>query len=148
MNWLISIVLFINMHTANLEWHHNLNEAKQIAAKEHKLILLNFSGSDWCGPCIRLHKEVFTQLSFQKIAEQNLVLVNADFPRNKKNQLPPAQQKLNDAMADQYNPKGAFPYTLLINANGKIIKEWDGFPKSSIESFIQDIEQNIEANHS
>jgi hypothetical protein len=41
------------------DWHYNMPEAEQIAQKEHRYILLNFSGSDWCGPCIRMHKEIF-----------------------------------------------------------------------------------------
>ena len=104
------------------QWHYDLNEAKQIAQKEHKYILLNFSGSDWCGPCIEMHKVIFDNESFETFAQSNLVLVNADFPRRKKNQLSSQQQKLNNAMADQYNPQGKFPYTLLLDANGKILK--------------------------
>ena len=85
-----------------INWHNNFEDAKQLARKEHKHILLNFSGSDWCGPCIRLHKEIFESEPFQKFAETNLVLVNADFPRLKKNQLSSSQQKINDAIADKY----------------------------------------------
>ena len=92
-----------------------MDEAKMLAQKEHKHILLNFSGSDWCGPCIRLHKEIFDSEAFQQFAETNLVLVNADFPRLKKNQLSASQQKINDAIADQYNSKGIFPFTVLLN---------------------------------
>lgn len=127
------------------EWGHNYTQAKEAAIKEHKLILVNFSGSDWCGPCIRLHKEVFTTETFLKIANDKLVLLNADFPRYKKNQLPAVQQKINESLADQFNDKGIFPLTLLITTNGKIIKSWDGFP-SSIEAFNEDLQQTIQDN--
>ncbi len=126
-------------------WHYNLTEAKQLALKEHKYILLNFSGSDWCGPCIRLHKEIFGDPAFQQFADANLVMVNADFPRNKKNQLPKEQQALNDDMAETYNKQGEFPYTLLLDSNGKVLKEWDGYPKGDVSSFIEDIKQTINA---
>ena len=127
------------------EWGHNLNTAIQTAQKEHKYILVNFSGSDWCGPCIRLHKEVFVMEDFIKVANEKLVLLNADFPRYKKNQLPAAQQKINDEIAEKYNNKGAFPLTVLLDQNGRQIKSWEGFPASP-NDFIADIMQTIQDN--
>ena len=129
-----------------INWHYSLSEAKTIAHKEHKHLLVNFSGSDWCGPCIRLHKEIFGSSEFQAYASKELVLVNADFPRLKKNQLSVAQQKINDAIADQYNPKGIFPYTVLLNENGKVIKDWDGFPKESPDAFVAELSTAIDAD--
>ncbi|MBS1915352.1 MAG: thioredoxin family protein [Bacteroidetes bacterium] len=125
------------------EWHNNLTEAKQLAKKEHKYILLNFSGSDWCGPCIRMHKEIFDNPVFKQMADTTLIMVNADFPRMKKNQLSKTQQQLNEAAADQYNPKGKFPYTLLLNADGKVIKDWDGLPDESAENFTTEVRNGI-----
>jgi thioredoxin-related protein len=124
-------------------WHHDLQEAKQLAVQQHKYIILNFSGSDWCGPCIRLHNEIFGSQAFTQFADTALVMVNADFPRMKKNQLPAKQQAINDALADKYNSNGAFPLTVLMDANGKVIKEWDGFPKGSTDEFIQDVKEAI-----
>ncbi len=71
-----------------------------------------------------------------QMADTELILVNADFPRMKKNQLPASQQKLNDEMADKYNPKGIFPYTLLLNSNGKVLQTWDGLPNESPDDYI------------
>ncbi len=143
----IAIALLLIISSAFMsptpEWGHNYNEALQKAQKEHKFILVNFSGSDWCGPCIRLHKEVFVMDDFTKVANEKLVLLNADFPRAKKNQLPLAQQKLNDDLAEKYNSKGSFPLTVLVDQNGKVIKSWEGFPSSPIE-FIADIQQTIQ----
>jgi thioredoxin-related protein len=124
-------------------WHTSLEDAKTIALKNHKYILLNFSGSDWCGPCIRLKKEIFETNAFQSMADSELVLVNSDFPRNKKNQLSSEQQKINDATADKYNAKGIFPYTLLLNAEGKILGTWEGLPDETPENFIQEIHNDI-----
>ncbi|HVX50090.1 MAG TPA: thioredoxin family protein, partial [Chitinophagaceae bacterium] len=119
-------------------WHYNLQEAEQLAKSQHKHILLNFSGSDWCGPCIRLHKEVLESDEFSKFADTTLVMVNADFPRLKKNQLPAKQQEINDQLADKYNAGGSFPLTLLLNENGKILKQWEGFPKGTVSDFVFD----------
>jgi thioredoxin-related protein len=139
---LLFFVVFTCMSFIN--WHYNLDEAKATAKKEHKHILLNFSGSDWCGPCIRLHKEILGSETFQKCADAKLVLINADFPRLKKNQLSKAQQKINDALADQYNSKGSFPLTLLLNENGKIIKQWEGLPNGTPEEFVEDVQFAID----
>jgi thioredoxin-related protein len=127
-------------------WYHNLNDAETIARREHKFILLNFSGSDWCGPCIRMHSEFFESAVFKEMADTELVMVNADFPRNKKNQLPAEQQKLNDEMADKYNSHGKFPLTLLLNADGKVLQTWEGLPDESAENFTMDVRNAMYTN--
>ena len=142
----MKISLLIFFYLLFTGWHYSLDEAKQIATQEHKYILLNFSGSDWCGPCIRMHKEIFDDPDFSKMADSELVMVNADFPRMKKNQLSKEQQKLNNEMADRYNAKGAFPYTVLLNADGKVLKEWDGFPNESAYEFADEVKNVIDSN--
>src|SRR5438309_3988586 len=142
----IVFIVVTLMLCAFTSWHNNIDEAKQLAAQEHKYILLNFSGSDWCGPCIRMHKDIFDDASFQQFANSSLIMVNADFPRNKKNQLPKEQQALNNKMADAYNSQGSFPYTVLLDPNGKVIKAWDGYPKEDVPSFIEDINSAIHAS--
>ncbi|HEY2350185.1 MAG TPA: thioredoxin family protein [Puia sp.] len=133
---LFLLPLFISLQN---KWHYSLEEARNIAQKEHKYILLNFSGSDWCGPCIRMRQEFFESAVFKEMADSELILVNADFPRNKKNQPSAMQQKMNDEMADKYNSKGRFPYTLLLDSDGNVLQTWDGFPEESVESFTIDI---------
>ena len=139
-------ILAINSIFGPIPWHYNLDEARRIAEKDHRHILLNFSGSDWCGPCIRMHREIFSTDVFEKMADTSLILVNADFPRMKKDQLPAAQQQLNDAMADKYNSKGKFPYTLLLSADGKVLKTWDGFPGETPQEFAQEVKTIIDAD--
>ncbi|HUX84103.1 MAG TPA: thioredoxin family protein [Chitinophagaceae bacterium] len=128
-------------------WHYNLEEATQIAQREHKHILLNFSGSDWCGPCILMRREILDNPDFLKMADSALVLVNADFPRNKKDQLSISQQKINNAMADRYNPEGKFPFTLLLNGEGKVLKVWDGMPDENPEQFANEVIHIIARDH-
>jgi thioredoxin-related protein len=133
---MISLVMMVTLST---EWLTNMTTAKEAAAKENKYILLNFSGSDWCGPCIKMKKEVFESESFLNLAEKQLILVRADFPRSKKNKLSDEQTKHNEALAEKYNPSGKFPLTVLLDANGKVIKEWDGYAFSSQDKFIADL---------
>lgn len=126
-------------------WLTNFEEAKSEASQSKKYILLNFSGSDWCAPCIRLKTEIFGSEAFLEYAEDNLVLANADFPRLKKNQLEKNQIRHNEALADKYNPEGKFPLTILLDAACKPIKQWDGFPQKSPEQFVDEIKKIIDA---
>jgi thioredoxin-related protein len=118
--------------------------ATNAAKEEHKYILLNFSGSDWCAPCIKLKKEVFESEQFSTLAENKLVLVRADFPRSKKNQLSKAQVQHNEALAEKYNPDGKFPYTLLLDEEGKVLKAWDGYAFGTQEKFISELHAAVE----
>lgn len=117
-------------------WLTDLEQAKVQASREHKLVLLNFSGSDWCGPCIRMHKELFGADLFAQYAQNHLVLVQADFPRLRKNQLPADQTRRNEALAATYNASGVFPLTVLLDADGKVIKTWEGNPGSDAGKFV------------
>ncbi len=124
---------------STVDWPTNMQNAQVQAKAEKKKILLNFSGSDWCGPCIKLKKNIFESETFKTYSDKNLVLVHADFPRKKKNQLSKEQTVLNEKMAELYNQEGKFPLTVLLDENGKVIKTWDGYPNSTIDAFIQDI---------
>ena len=129
------------------QWHSDMAEAREIARKQHRHILLNFSGSDWCGPCILLRKEIFDDPVFSAMADTSLVLVNADFPRMKKNQLPKDQQRANDLLADEYNLQGKFPLTVLLTADGKVLKQWEGHPGIKPAAFCQQVMALINSDH-
>jgi thioredoxin-related protein len=128
-------------------WLGNFHEATKQATDTHKLILVNFSGSDWCIPCIRLRKEILESATFESYASAHLVLVRADFPRLKKNQLSKEQVKLNEELADKYNPNGNFPYTLLVDEKGKVLKAWDGYPDESSEKFVEQVNAYVYAGN-
>ncbi len=122
-------------------WQTDFQKAQTEATVQKKYILLNFSGSDWCGPCIKLKKEILDSEEFLKYADEKLVLVRADFPRLKKNRLSPEQTKQNEALAEKYNSEGKFPFTVLIDATGKAVKSWEGYENSmSIQSLERDIQ--------
>ncbi|MBO9691292.1 thioredoxin family protein [Chryseobacterium sp.] len=139
------LTLITGMFSIGIMAQNRLENAKKEAAAKNELILLNFSGSDWCIPCIKLHKNIIETEDFKKLETENImVYINADFPRNKKNQLSADLKMENGALADLYNPKGLFPYTLLLDQNGKVLKTWEGLPSESALAFskeIRDIQQ-------
>jgi len=142
--FLISLFLLTSFTILpDTKWLTNFEEAKSQAADTKKHILLNFSGSDWCAPCIRLRTEIFASGAFLEYAEDNLVLVNADFPRLRKNQLDKTQTLHNEGLAEAYNADGKFPLTLLLNSSGKVIKQWEGLPQKSPEQFVEEIKKTL-----
>ncbi|MES1221068.1 MAG: thioredoxin family protein [Bacteroidota bacterium] len=126
-------------------WELDFEKAKKTAREEHKYILVNFSGSDWCGPCIRMEKEIFDGALFTAYAKDHLILVNADFPRLKKHALSKEQQKKNEQLADAYDPQGIFPLTVLLNTEGKVVMKWEGLPEASAEEFTKQIQAATDA---
>jgi uncharacterized protein YyaL (SSP411 family) len=101
---------------ADVPWLTSLEEAQAQARRENKLVFVNFTGSDWCPPCIRMKKEVFPSAEFQAFARSNLVLVELDFPQRRS--LPAAQQAYNDRLAKQHGIEG-FPTLLILTPDGK-----------------------------
>jgi hypothetical protein len=95
-----------------------------------------------------MQKEIFDSKSFIGFSDTSLVLVNADFPRMKKNQLSVSQQELNNRMAEDYNSQGKFPYTLLLDERGRLLRAWDGFTNERPEDFIVDIQNIIQSRSS
>jgi thioredoxin-related protein len=142
MKFFISLLILL----LPLQWEPNFENAKKIAKENHKIILLNFSGSDWCAPCILLRKDYLENETFTKMANDNLVMVNADFPRKKKNLGSSELIKRNEALAEQYNKEGNFPLTLLLDANGKVLKKWVGKPEISVEKWTAEIKTICDAH--
>lgn len=126
-----------------LQQDGDFEKAKRTAAEEHKLILLNFSGSDWCGPCIAFTRDYLGAAEFKSFAADHLIVLNADFPRKKKNQLPDTTVKRNEQLAERYNPKGLFPYTLLLDANGKVLKAWEGKPDAAVQGWVSELQSDL-----
>lgn len=112
-------LLFLTTFTFAQNWINNLETAKENAKKENKNILLVFSGSDWCAPCIKLDRNVFQSEVFKSEAEKKWILVKADFPKKKANLLSKELSESNKKLADKYNKAGNFPLVVLLNADGK-----------------------------
>ena len=134
-----TFALFLFLAPFLLHAQTDFNQVKSDAQKQHKHIRLNFSGSDWCGPCIVFTKEFLGSADFKSFETDNLVFVNADFPRKKKNQLAPEIMKANEGLAEKYNPTGKFPYTLLLDENGKIVKSWEGKPSGTASEWVAEL---------
>lgn len=117
-------------------WNTNFEEAKAKAEKENKNILLVFSGSDWCGPCIKLEKVVWKSPEFQVEADKNWVIYRADFPNKRKNQLAPDMVETNNKLAEKYNKNGIFPLVMLLDPKGKVIG-MTGFKNVSAQDYIK-----------
>ncbi len=141
------ILLLFTCFLSSAIWETDLEKAKLQASSENKYILLNFSGSDWCGPCIKMRHDIFEDPSFLSLAEKSLVLVNADFPRQKKNQLSKTLRDQNNALADKYNPLGSFPLTLLLDNRGNELQRWDGYPKMTVSEFVATLKKTVHATN-
>ena len=96
-------------------------DVAQKAKQENKPILLVFSGSDWCANCIRLKSNVFEQAAFVQLQEGSFLMYTADFPRDKKS-VPKNVQESNTNLAETYNPKGLFPFVVLLDSKLKVLK--------------------------
>jgi thioredoxin-related protein len=139
----ILVIAFLIICFIPTEWLTDIALAKEAATKENRMILLNFSGSDWCAPCIKMKRDVFESEVIKQYAEENLVLLRADFPRLKKNQPAKEQVQHNEALAEKYNAQGKFPFTVLLDAKGTVIKEWDGYSNQTPEDFVKQLQAVI-----
>ena len=143
MKHFLLIVFILSLNTARLSaqyWRTDWDIARVEAEQANKKLILVFSGSDWCIPCIKLEKEIWESSSFTQYAEQYYVLFRADFPKRKKNKLPEMIQKLNDRLASKYNSTGYFPLVVVLDAKGKV-KGQLGYEKLTPEAYIALIEQ-------
>ncbi len=122
---------------ARAGWLTSLEQAQEQAKAEHKLVLLDFTGSDWCGWCKLLDKEVFSQAEFKAYASKNLVLVEVDFPRMK--QIANATRAQNERLAIKYQVQG-FPTIVVLNEDGKKVAEF-GYMQGGPEAFIAQLEK-------
>lgn len=129
------LFVFTSLAATAQTWKTDINEAKEQAKQEHKEILLVFQGSDWCAPCIKLDREIWTSSEFKEYAKEHYVLVKADFPRRSKNQLEPAQQEKNNKLAEKYNQQGYFPLVVVMDEEGQVLGK-TGYKKLSPKEYI------------
>jgi protein disulfide-isomerase len=119
------------------DWLTDLPAAKAKAKEEKKLVLIDFTGSDWCPPCKALHKNVLATSEFGEYAKKNLVLVDIDFPNAKKQS--PELKKANNALKDQFKIEG-FPTIVVLDADGKELGRSVGYGGDTVKAFIGKIE--------
>ncbi len=114
---LVPIIAFLSIAAQaqeTVKWHTDMMQAVDLAIKEKKPLFLFFTGSDWCGWCKRLQKEVFMMPQFQKWAKEKVILVELDFPRMK--QLDPKIQQQNMELAQMFEVRG-YPSVWFVNAS-------------------------------
>jgi protein disulfide-isomerase len=109
------------------EWIEDFEVAKALGAAQGRHVLLDFTGSDWCGFCIKLDREVFEKPDFKAFSAQNLVLVKLDFPRNKAQGQKTKTQ--NASLQQKFRVEG-FPTIVLLDSSGREVKRWSGFKAS------------------
>ncbi|WP_452230097.1 MULTISPECIES: thioredoxin family protein [unclassified Lacinutrix] len=131
----LAFLLFLSGNSFAQEWITNFEESKTLAAQNNQKIVLVFQGSDWCGPCIKLDKEVWSTEAFQTLAKNKFVMLQADFPKRKGNRLSPELQEHNNKLAEKYNPNGYFPFVVVLNAEGKTLGT-AGYEKSTPEKYF------------
>ena len=122
---------------AQPSWLSDFRQAQADAKAGKKLLLLNFTGSDWCGWCIRLEREVFSQPEFQAYAKDNLVLMTVDFPRAKP--LSAEVRKQNEELAQKYLVEG-FPTIVVLNGDGKQVGEL-GYVPGGASAFVSELKK-------
>lgn len=117
-------------------WGDNYEKAVAQAKAEKKMVVLDFTGSDWCGWCIKLDKEVFSKDEFKTYAKDNLVLMEVDFPQSK------AQSKelkaQNAKLQKQHGIQG-YPTIIVLNSEGKKVGEL-GYMEGGPKAFIAKLE--------
>ena len=129
-------LLLISCFGYSQNWKNTFEEAKNQALTENKNIVLVFSGSDWCAPCIKLDKTVWQSDEFKKESETNWVIYKADFPKKKANQLSSTLTESNKLLASKYNTSGNFPLVVLLDKNG-IVLGMEGYKNYSASDYIK-----------
>ena len=124
---------------AEFTWLTDYAAAKKLAAEKKVPILINFSGSDWCGWCIKLDKEVFSQPDFKTYAKDNLVLLQCDFPRSKPQTA--ELKKQNNGLQGQFGIKG-YPTVVYVDATGKELGR-GGYAAGGAAQYIEGIKKIV-----
>lgn len=136
------VLLLLSTSLFSQNWQTDFEKSKQLAAKESKTIILVFQGSDWCAPCMKLEKEIWKSKEFMVYAKDHYVMLKADFPRKKANQLDDEQVIKNKKLAEKYNKSGFFPYVAILDKSGEVLGG-TGYKKMSPKQYIQHLNSFI-----
>jgi thioredoxin-related protein len=135
----LGIILFVSTVGFAQDWQTDFESAKKLATDQDKNIIIVFSGSDWCAPCIKLDKNIWQSDAFKNQSANDWILLKADFPRKKANELSKDQTAHNRKLAEKYNIEGSFPLVVLVDKNGKVLGKM-GFKNVSPEEYIKMIQ--------
>ena len=137
---LVSCAALVSANAADAQWHTNLEQAQAQARQENKLVFLEFTGSDWCPPCKKLGSEVLRSDAFEAYADQNLVLVELDFPHQKPQS--EEQKEANKALAREYNVQG-FPTVIVLKPDGKELHREIGYGGQSATEYVAELKKAV-----
>ena len=133
-----SVLLSGPFARAESGWLTDYKKAQQEAKTGNKFLLLDFTGSDWCGWCKKFDREVLLQPEFKDYARENLVVVELDFPRAKAQA--PELRKQNRELAQQYEIVG-FPTIVVLSADGQKLWRYDGYFPDGPAAFIAQLQK-------
>ncbi len=122
-------------------WLTDHTAALQAAKAQNRLMLINFTGSDWCGWCMKLKKEVFDTAEFDQFANSRLVLLEVDFPQEKRQSL--SQKQANQALQQKFGVRG-YPTLFLVNADGKVLQQL-GYMPGGPKAFLGELAKTMPA---
>lgn len=118
---IVIVFAFCALTMQSQNWLTNFQEAKSLASNLNQNIILVFQGSDWCAPCIKLDREIWSTAEFQNLAKDHFVMIKADFPRKRGNKLSEELRVQNSNLAEQYNNQGFFPLVVVLDKNGHVL---------------------------
>lgn len=134
-----SFLLLVSFSVTGQEWLTNFEHAKKMADEQNRPIVLVFQGSDWCAPCIKLDREIWSTDIFKVYAKDHFVMLQADFPKKKKNALPTELQDRNNVLAEKYNSQGIFPFVVVLDSKGTVLGK-TGYLKTTPQEYINHLE--------
>lgn len=135
----IAIAAILCAESGAVGWETDFARASAEAKRKGSFLLLDFSGSDWCGWCKKLEKEVFNTPEFKNFAAHNLVCVLVDFPRRRK--LVRSVREQNAGLAEKYHVRG-YPTVILLSPEGEMVGK-TGYKEGGARSYVERLEKMI-----
>jgi len=142
--FLAIVTMFVSapIFAGESDWMTDFEKAKKTAKEKNLLILADFSGSDWCGWCKKLNKEVFSTSEFQSFAKKNFVLLLVDFPKMK--QVPENVAKQNNELQQKYGVRG-YPTVIIMDADGKVL-DTNGYQPGGAANYVKYLKEVLKKN--
>ena len=140
--FLITVASLVAFSAASMAaesgWLTDFEAAKKQAKEENKPILINFTGTDWCGWCIKIEKEIFSKDDFKAYAKENLILMEVDFPEKKKQT---DEVKAQNKKLDKEFKIEGYPTIFLIDAEGKKLSEDIGYREGGAQAYVDHLKE-------
>lgn len=138
----LSLVGFLFLGVGSLfaegDWFTNVPEAQKVAKQQNKAVFIEFTGSDWCPPCMMMKKKVFSKKAFLEGAKKNFVLVKIDLPQGDE-----ALSKKNSVVAEKYKVRG-FPTIVLLDSEGKEFSRFIASRYRSVKAMLKHLDKQLE----